>query len=92
MPLCPLKHSPESQLQIFAVLSLEHVNTEAPSGEKTADIIMLARSCKVFKHSPESQLQIFAVLSSEPDNTKAPSGEKTADKILPVWPRKVFDS
>jgi hypothetical protein len=63
---------------------------EAPSGEKTADIIMLVCSCKVFKHSPEATDQIFAVLSSEPINTKAPSNEKTADNILPARPCKVF--
>jgi hypothetical protein len=56
-----IKHSPESQLQIFAVLSKEPVNTKAPSGEKTAAEITLVWPCKVFKHSPESQLQLSAV-------------------------------
>jgi hypothetical protein len=89
-PCKVFKHSPDSQLQIFAVRLAEPVNTKAPSGEKTAEKILLVWPCKVFKHSPDSQLQIFAVLSTEPVNTKAPSGEKTAELIPLVWPCKVF--
>jgi hypothetical protein len=40
-PFEVFKHSPESQLQIFAVMSREPVNTKAPSSEKTADVTTL---------------------------------------------------
>jgi hypothetical protein len=56
-----IKHFPESQPQIFAVLSRKPVNAKAPSGVKPAAEITLAWPCKIFTHSREPQLQLFAV-------------------------------